>query len=264
MSHSADQSFNQGNTYCLYNSKLISDFTPEMLNPHYWQSQNSVTGTAQGRGTTWFVRYLPKPNNTKEEKGNEKKTQHWVLRHYYRGGLIGKLIHDSYLFNGIESSRAMREYRLLKQMQQWQLPAPQPVACRVIRHGLFDLCYRADLLSSRIEYAQDLVAILSQKSISDDLWIKIGSTIRRFHDHHIYHHDLNSHNILINEQQAVYLIDFDRGEVRQPNEHTNSASWKESNISRLHRSFLKESHQLVTFNFTESNWQMLLSGYSKN
>ena len=262
MNHSVEQSFNQGNSYSLYNSALITDFTPDMLTPDYWQIKNAITGTAQGRGTTWFIRYLTDDNKINEEDDNTQQAQHWVLRHYYRGGLIGKVIKDSYLFNGIENSRAMREFYLLKQMQKWQLPAPKPVACSITRHGLFGLCYRADLLSSRIENAQDLVAILSKESIDDNVWRKIGATIKRFHDHGIYHHDLNSHNILIDERQDVHLIDFDRGELRQADEMSNAGHWKESNMSRLQRSFLKELHQLVTFHFTDDNWQMLLSGYT--
>ena len=233
MASSNNKRFVQANVACLYNSELIANFTPEMLNPNYWQGKNAITGTAQGRGTTWFLRYVTDGKKLNEADDNTQQDQHWVLRHYYRGGLIGKLIKDSYVFNGIENSRALREFTLLAQMQQWQLPAPKPVACRVTRHGLFGLCYRADLLSSRIENAQDLVAILSKDNISDDLWRKVGITIKRFHNRNIYHHDLNSHNILIDKQQAVYLIDFDRGELRPTTRKDNQKSWKESNISRL-------------------------------
>ncbi len=266
---SVEKSLIQGNSYSLYNSELVTDFTPNMLSPDYWQSQNAITGTAQGRGTTWFIRYLAadsKVKNTINNKINEKtdnrqQAQHWVLRHYYRGGLIGKLIKDSYWFTGIENSRAMCEFALLTQLQQWKLPAPKPVACRITRHGLFGLCYRADLLSSRIENSQDLVAILTNENISDELWQKIGATIKRFHDHGIYHHDLNSHNILIDAQQDVYIIDFDRGELRKTNRKSDASHWKEKNMSRLQRSFLKESHQLENFHFTDNNWQQLLTGY---
>jgi len=262
MKNSVNQYYVQGKNYSLYNHELISSFTPEMLTPNYWQARNAITGTAQGRGTTWFIRYVADISKTNTKSDNEQQTQHWVLRHYYRGGLIGKLINDSYLFTGIKNTRAMREFALLEQLQHWQLPAPKPVACNVSRHGLFGLCYRANLLSSRIEDAQDLVAILSKENINDELWLKIGATIKRFHNHGIYHHDLNAHNILINEAQEVYLIDFDRGELRNTNKKSSESDWKESNMSRLKRSFYKELHQLADFNFTDNHWQMLLSGYS--
>jgi len=54
-----------------------------MLTSEYWQKENLVIDQAHGRGITWFVKH----------QENEL-----VLRHYYRGGLAGKLINDSYWF----------------------------------------------------------------------------------------------------------------------------------------------------------------------
>jgi len=240
--------FEQGKVTCLFNNMLIDDFSAEMLNPSYWQQNNAVTGSAQGRGTTWFVAY-----------NDSNNTQHdWVLRHYYRGGLIGKLINDSYWFTGLESTRAACEFSLLQHMQTLQLPAPEPVAYRVIRHGL---TYQADLLSTRIQQAQDLVGILSKQPLSESLWSKIGSTIKRFHEENIYHHDLNSHNILINDKEQVFLIDFDRGELRT---NTTDSSWKQANMQRLQRSFLKELNKLEQFHFSDDNWLALMNGYQNH
>jgi len=237
----------QGNVTCLFNKSLIADFSSEMLTPGYWQKQDAVTGSAQGRGTTWFVAYK-----------DSDHTQHdWVLRHYYRGGLIGKIINDSYWFTGLEKTRAASEFSLLQHMQTLQLPAPEPIAYRVIRHGL---TYQADLLSSRIQQAQDLVDILSKGPISDSLWRAIGATIQQFHDNNIYHHDLNAHNILINDKEQVFLIDFDRGELRT---NTKDSGWKQANIQRLQRSFLKELNKLQQFYFSDNNWQALMSGYQE-
>lgn len=238
-------SFDDGKQYCLYDKNEIESFTPNMLSAQFWQNQNAVTGSAQGRGTTWFV---------KQTVNNSNQIKHWVLRHYYRGGLIGKLINDSYLLTTLKNTRAVQEFTLLAHMQTLALPAPKPIACRVTRQGLF---YQADLLSSRIENAQDLVAILSKQSIVSSVWQKIGIAIRRFHDHNIYHHDLNTHNILIDEQENVFLIDFDRGEIRNSNQNR----WQKNNLARLQRSFLKEAKQLPNFYWTIENWQVLLEAY---
>lgn len=235
----------QGKTKCLFDSSLISHFTSEMLKASYWQSQNAVTGSAQGRGTTWFVRYADK----------NEQVHDWVLRHYYRGGLIGKFNKDLYCFTGLANTRSAKEFALLQHMQTLGLPAPEPIAYRVDKHGLF---YKADLLSSRIANASDLVAQLSAKPLSDNIWRHIGETIKRFHDANIYHHDLNSHNILLSENQA-YLIDFDRGELR---ENSTNAPWKQQNMARLHRSFVKELNQLPIFHFSDENWQTLIKGYN--
>lgn len=240
--------FQQGNSYCLYDENEITNFSPEMFSAKFWRENNAITGSAQGRGTTWFVKYNGK---------NSEQERHWVLRHYYRGGFIGKLIDDSYFFTSLQNTRAAREFSLLADMQKLALPAPKPIAYRVTRHGLL---YRADLLSSRIENAQDLVAILSKQEIPDSLWKKMGATIKGFHDHNIYHHDLNAHNILIDQQHNIFLIDFDRGEIRA----SNQSSWQKNNMARLQRSFLKELKQLPNFHWNVENWQLLLEGYLNN
>jgi len=237
--------FQQGKIYGLYDSNEINSFDPNMLDINYWQKKKAITGSAQGRGTTWFVKHA---NET------SKETKHWVLRHYYRGGLTGKVIKDSYWFTSQKNTRASREFALLNDMQKLALPTPRPIACRVIRHGLF---YCADLLSSRIEHAQDLVALLSKKPLPSALWKKIGVTIKRFHNNNIYHHDLNAHNILIDKSDNVFLIDFDRGEIRE----NNQARWQQANMARLQRSFLKELNKLPTFHWQQRNWQLLLEGY---
>ena len=238
-----ENSFQQGNIYCRYDNIEIDSFSPEMLNAQYWQEKNAIVGSAQGRGTTWFI--------ATENAANEKRN--WVLRHYYRGGLIGKLINDQYLYTGLENTRAAREFSLLKTMSSLALPVPKPIAYQVIKQGL---TYRADLLSSRIENAQDLVGILSNNNIDDDLWFSVGKLIKTFHQHGIYHHDLNAHNILIDDNNKVWLIDFDRGEQR-----TKFDRWPEENMARLLRSFRKESQRVAGFQWQEDNWKILMNGY---
>ncbi len=219
---------------------LIDDFSSQMLDADYWQHRGEVVGTAQGRGTTYFI------------QGQHQQAQ-WVLRHYYRGGLIGKLIKDNYFYHTMAKTRAFQEFALLVAMGEKGLPAPQPVACRVIKSGL---SYQADLLTSRIENASDLVDILQGRTLDAAQWHAIGQVIAQFHQAGIYHHDLNAHNILIDKENKVWLIDFDRGEVRK-----NIEGWPQSNVSRLLRSFNKEKNKLPTFYWTPENWQQLLSGY---
>jgi len=242
------KSFSQEKIHCEYDANEIDEFSPSMLDADFWQQQDAITGSAQGRGTTWFLAYK---NNV------PPALKQWVLRHYYRGGLIGKLINDSYWFSGYQSTRAAKEFALLATMQQLALPVPKPIAYRVTRHGLF---YRADLLSSRIEHADDLVAILSERTLPHHIWKAIGIVIKRFHDHNIYHHDLNAHNILIDNNNEIFIIDFDRGEVRA----NNNNDWQQANIARLQRSFMKEMMKITSFHFNQDNWKSLIEGYLSN
>ena len=56
----------------------------------------------------------------------------------------------------------------------------------------------------------------------------------------------------------MFLIDFDRGELRTNPVNT---TWKQANMARLQRSFLKELNKLAQFNYTEKNWHALMDGY---
>jgi 3-deoxy-D-manno-octulosonic acid kinase len=84
---------------------------PKMFTGQYWKTQNAITGQATGRGTTYFF---------KHDK-NE-----YVLRHYRRGGLIGKVLSDQYMYTGIEKSRAWREFKLLQQMKKYGFKLSNP------------------------------------------------------------------------------------------------------------------------------------------
>lgn len=223
---------------CVYDGELLSHFETDYFEPSYWLNNNKVVGQATGRGITYFV--------------DAPKNQ-WVLRHYYRGGLIGKLIDDSYFFTGLKHTRAAKEFALLKALEQLKLPAPKAIGYRIQR-GL--LSYRADILTQRIEQAEDLVGILAKRPVNEDVWQAIGACIRQFHQHGVYHHDLNIHNILIDSDNKIWLIDFDQGDIRRP-----AQQWQQSNIDRLHRSFKKELGKNPQLHWQEQDWQFLLEGY---
>jgi 3-deoxy-D-manno-octulosonic acid kinase len=239
--HCHEKTFHEGNTYCVFDNNLINDFTPAMLSSGYWQQQKAIVGSAQGRGTTYFVIH---------------QNKQWVLRHYYRGGLMGKINKDSYIFHSWQKTRAVKEFELLNNMRLVGLPVPQPVACRIIKKGLF---YHADLLTSRIENAEDLVSTLQKKPLESLMWYRIGVMIKQFHQKGIYHHDLNCHNILLDNTQKVWLIDFDRCEQRDLTQSNNG--WPQKNIDRLLRSFNKEQLRLNTFYWNEQDWYQLIKGY---
>jgi len=216
--------------------------------PRYWQEKSLVTGLSKGRHTTFFV----------EPFGVTSKCnihENWVLRHYYRGGLVAKFISDSYFYTGLEKTRCYRELELLQQMIELGLPVPKPIAARVIQQGLF---YRADLLMQKIS-AVDLVALLKLETIEPLVWQSIGKTIAEFHHHGIDHADLNAHNIMMDDKKNVWLIDFDRCSKK-----VISKNWQQKNIERLHRSFKKELGLHTKFYFSEENWNSFLMGYSSN
>ncbi len=228
------------------NSSLLSDNSDvnnvleNYFNTIFWADNKQVIGQSKGRNVTWFIQ-------------SELANKAWVLRHYYRGGLVAKIIKDRYLFSSIDNTRVYKEVALLEKMIMLGLPVPKPIAGRIQRKGIF---YRADLLMEKLE-ANDLAVLLKTTNLGESLWQSIGKSIAQFHNKGIYHSDLNAHNIMIDDYNKVWLIDFDRCEVRK-----KTVSWQKSNIDRLKRSFEKELEINEGFNFCHRNWCSLLEGYN--
>ncbi|MCW0468505.1 hypothetical protein OH492_00110 [Vibrio chagasii] len=39
----------------VHESRLIDEASPQLFDPDFWKEHDKVIGSAQGRGTTWFV-----------------------------------------------------------------------------------------------------------------------------------------------------------------------------------------------------------------
>ena len=226
-------------THILYDAEAYGQVDERWFEPEYWRDRHALTGRARGRGTTYFLRF--------EGRG-------LVLRHYLRGGMAARVLHDQYLYLGLRLTRAWREWHLLAHMQELGLPVPVPVAARVVRSGLL---YRADIIVEQIPHARSLAQRLSHRPLVPAVWTAIGSTIRRFHDVGIDHADLNAHNILLGADHRVYIIDFDRGRQRVPGE------WSYGNLTRLRRSLNKLHRQMHGFAFRDRDWEALRRGYGE-
>lgn len=229
--------------YYQINPKLVPleqrQFVQQLLNCKNFVGSDRLLGSSQGRGITWFL-------NTQAEFGVNS-----VLRHYYRGGLFGKLVKDRYLFRSRHTTRPAQEFALLQQLHQWGLPVPRPIAFQIKRQWG---CYQADILLEKIEYTTDLSQILQRQPLSETQYHQLGKLIRQLHDHQVHHSDLNIHNILLDDQNRFWLIDFDKCQI-QSGQH-----WKAENLARLLRSFHKEQQRLA-IKFSDQDWQALLSGY---
>jgi 3-deoxy-D-manno-octulosonic acid kinase len=175
-----------------------------------------------------------------------------ALRHYHRGGLAARVSADQYLWTGAARTRAFREFRLLAHLVGLGLPVSSPVAARYVHDGLR---YRADLLTRRIEGAQTLADRLAQASLGPVLAQRVGRTIARLHAANVWHADLNAHNILIDSNDAVWLIDFDRGRLRKP-----KLAWQQANLARLRRSLDKLGAKRLE-GFDAQFWHPLLAAY---
>jgi 3-deoxy-D-manno-octulosonic acid kinase len=228
------RSLKLGQRHILYDATLIEHPDEALFSP---ELQETRLKTAEGRGEALFYDY---------------QGLSLVLKHYHRGGLVARLSNDQYLRRRLDLTRSFKEWELLHHLQDLNLPAPVPVAASVIKTNLF---YRADLVTKEITNVTTLADLLFESALDQKMWQDIGACIRRFHDHDVYHADLNARNILVGDN-GIYLIDFDKGAIRYLGD-----SWKASNLTRLKRSLLKFEAKTERFHFKEDDWRSLLAGY---
>ncbi|GEB71002.1 3-deoxy-D-manno-octulosonic acid kinase [Pseudoalteromonas carrageenovora] len=206
----------------------------------YWQKKNKIVGAKKGRAIAWFFKH-------------DDLTA--VLRHYWRGGLVGKLLSDQYLYPGLENTRVYKEFSLMVKLIELGLNVPKPIAAKVSQSGLI---YRGDIITQAVSGAKSLLDVLIERPLNSSELESIANTIALFHNKGVYHADLNINNILFNEKGDVYIIDFDRGELKAPN-----PQWQQRNMARLERSFLKEQGRNNVFNWQSNDWEALCTLYEK-
>lgn len=221
----------------LYDASCLHHPDAAVFDPAHWQDQGALESARGGRGTVAFVRTTT--------------GQRWVLRHYRRGGLMAKLSNDLYFWTGADRTRSFREWRLLRQLRQWGLPVPQPIAARYVRAGL---CYRADLLTAELPVRLTVAQALQAGPLAADSWRAVGACVGALHARGVQHADLNAHNLLLGDANAVYVLDFDRGRLRE------RGAWERSVLERLQRSLRKVTAGAAADRFGDEQWQALLSG----
>lgn len=228
-----------------FNPELVAPaqqaLVAQLLDCKNFEKSDRLLGSSTGRGITWFL-------NTDAELGVNS-----VRRHYYRGGLFGKLVKDRYFFVSLAKTRAAQEFELLRQLHQWNLPVPRPIAFKIeCSFG----GYQADILLEKIEQTQDLSQFLQKQQLTAEQYQQIGALIRQLHDRQVHHSDLNIHNILLDQNGKFWLIDFDKCHIQQGD------AWKSQNLARLRRSFHKEQKRLGIL-FSEADWAALEKGYQQ-
>jgi 3-deoxy-D-manno-octulosonic acid kinase len=222
----------------LFDAALSPQVDRDWFEPEHWHAQNALRTQAGGRGGVAII---------------DTPVGECVLRHYRRGGLVAAVMGDRYVWTGAHATRPFREFRLLGELARLGLPAPVAVAATYRLHGPF---YRADLLTQRLPQARTLADELAGGKLNSGLAEEVGVLVARFHRANVWHADLNAHNVMI-APDGLYLIDFDRGCIREPAE-----SWQQSNLQRLRRSLLKlgaggQDHAA----FDTTIWQPLMHCY---
>lgn len=201
----------------LYDPRRVREPGPWPFDLDALRALGKVSERPGGRGSILFV---------------EGDGRSWVLRRYLRGGLAAHVIRDRYLWLGEAHTRSFREMRLLGELRGRGLPVPAPVAARY-RRGFAS--YRAELITERLPGVESLSAMLASGRMDDARWAAVGRCLRRFHDAGVQHADLNSDNIQLDAAGEVWVLDFDRGRIREP------GHWSQRVLNRLARSIAKRN-----------------------
>jgi len=233
----------------LYAPRYLSSPQACLLNHDILQKASaSQRITRGGRGQAWFV---------------DIDGLSGVYRKYLRGGLLSRLIQQTYFSFNLENTRSIKEWRMLQWMHEQGLPVPLPIAASVCRWPFsFSPLYRAQILVQRIPDVQTLDEVLIQRALSTAEWQRIGECIRCFHQAGVYHADLNANNILLDARGKVFLIDFDKGELRGDGQsQALTSTWMQENLQRLKRSLMKLQGVHETYYFSKDCWQLLIEAY---
>lgn len=221
----------------VYDADRVQQPGPMLFEPRYWERRGGVVGQALGRGSALLL---------------ETESGPAVLREYLRGGWPARISRDRYLFTGFDRSRPLLEFQMLVTLTEMGLPVPAPLAALCRRSGLF--C-RGWLLMERILRAQPLAELIANQPQGSGLWRRTGQTIADFHRAGVAHADLNARNVLVTDDGAIHLVDFDRARFARE----GSAAFR-ANLSRLQRSLEKLWPPPLRGQMAAC-WDELLGGY---
>ena len=153
-----------------------------------------------------------------------------VVKRYTRGGVIRHFNRHAYL--KFSRYRCQSEYELLLFLNQLGVSVPQPIAFAY--QGNFS--YHAWLVTREIQNASTLAEFSRQnpdktRTIMQDLAQQLGILI----ENHIHHVDLHPGNVLVDDHNNLFIIDFDKARTTPQNRHKLQQKY----IKRWQRAVLK-------------------------
>ena len=232
----AEQVAEVGRAVVIYDAERFSACDPRWFDADYYRTNGAVLHSTTGRGGVLLL---------------ERRDETWVLRHYHRGGFVAKLVYDHYLWTGRKRNRAFREWRLLAHLHALGLPAPRPIAARVVRAGL---TYSGDLITERLP-AVPCSSLMAKGALDAAGWRAAGACVARCHRGGLDHADLTLNNLLLGRDGTAHVIDLDRAVLRAP------GPWASANLARLKRSLIKLTPDWTAAD-RDAAWRELMAGYS--
>lgn len=138
-----------------------------------------------------------------------------VIKHYFRGGILRHVNRRTYVKTG--KTRSHAEFNMLRHVRNIGINAPLPVAFASKTFGR--VFYHAWLVTKEIPGAHTLAALSRSvpgraEAVLPETATQINTLIRNG----VLHVDLHPGNILVDAENRVYVIDFDKAEIGGKNE----------------------------------------------
>jgi len=228
---------NPANCYIRQHEAVAQQLECKHFDPNYWVDKPGFQKIEGGRGGSIGI-----------SLGGARV----ILRPYYRGGMVKRLVTDKYLWTGKTRTRPWQEWMIMERALAAGLPVPEPVAACALKSGL---CYRAAIMTRFLDDTETLAARLANSILEANQWNQLGQLIKRMQEEGIRHADLNASNILVDKQDQFYLIDFDKARVIN---HLDDWQWQP--LYRLQRS-LEKFDRNDPLNYHANDWQALMDGY---
>jgi len=138
-----------------------------------------------------------------------------AVKYYHRGGFVRHFIKKRYFKWG--KTRGQKEYELLQKVGHLGINAPEPIAF-AYRGCLF---YQSWLVTREIEQHQTLAKLsLSNKKQTRFVMENVIEQISTLIKNNILHVDLHPGNVIIDNQDRIYILDFDKGDIFLGNKKT--------------------------------------------
>lgn len=128
-----------------------------------------------------------------------------VIKHYHRGGMLAHLNKRIYLKLG--KPRCQIEFEQMVFARSIGVSTPEPVA--FAHRGAF--LYQAWLVTKEIRNQRSLALLSTQDpQRAASVLPALGEQVACLIDHHILHADFHPGNVLVDDHNQIFIIDFDK------------------------------------------------------
>ncbi len=155
-----------------------------------------------------------------------------VVKRYTRGGVLRHLVKKKYLKWG--KTRCQKEYELLEKVRHLGVNTPEPVAFAFRGR----LIYEGWLVTKEIRKHRTLAGLsLDDENHAERIMARVTDQVAILINNCIFHVDFHPGNVLINDKDDVFFLDFDKGK----NWSGGKEKLKDRYIARWNRSITKHN-----------------------